>query len=73
VIGCSRPPSLLLIAQMLLLLGFVLLFLGPDLADIVESKPFVEAFSVFIAGPLTLAWLTQVWAPAARPGDCSAT
>ncbi|MFC5288445.1 arsenic resistance protein [Actinokineospora guangxiensis] len=53
---------LLLIAQMVLLPGFLLLFLGPDLADIVEPGPFVEAFVVLIAGPLTLAWLTQVWA-----------
>jgi len=40
--------------------------MGSDLADIVEAGPFVEAFAVLIALPLTLAWLTQAWA-ARRP------
>ncbi|WP_062213586.1 bile acid:sodium symporter [Streptomyces sp. NBRC 109706] len=57
---------LLLLAQMLLLPGFLFLFLGSELADVVEAGPFVEAFVVLIAIPLALAWLTQAWA-AARP------
>ncbi|UED87873.1 bile acid:sodium symporter [Streptomyces profundus] len=57
---------LLLLAQMLLLPGFLFLFLGSELADVVEAGPFVEAFVVLIAVPLTLAWLTQAWA-ARRP------
>lgn len=60
---------LLLIVQMLLLPLFLLLFLGSDLADVVEAGPFVEAFLIFIVAPLTLAWATQAWAarkPAGR-------
>ncbi|WP_093590889.1 arsenic resistance protein [Lentzea waywayandensis] len=52
---------LLLIAQMVLLPGYLLLFLGSGLA-VVEPGPFVEAFVVLIAIPLALAWLTQAWA-----------
>lgn len=57
---------LLLIAQLLLLPGFLVLFLGSDLADIVDLGPFLEAFLVLIAIPLALAWATQGWA-ARRP------
>ncbi|MFD2473378.1 bile acid:sodium symporter [Amycolatopsis silviterrae] len=53
---------LLLLAQMILLPGFLFLFLGPDLADVVRIGPFLEAFLVLIAVPLALAWLTQAWA-----------
>ncbi|MFF0726121.1 arsenic resistance protein [Streptomyces sp. NPDC004134] len=68
--GSSRrllaATPLLLIAQMVLLPGYLYLFMGSDLADIVEAGPFIEAFVVLIAIPLTLAWLTQAWA-ARRP------
>lgn len=57
---------LLLVAQMLLLPGFLYLFMGSDLADIVEIGPFVEAFLALIVIPLVLAWTLQVWA-ARRP------
>ncbi|ALV39381.1 bile acid:sodium symporter [Streptomyces sp. CdTB01] len=57
---------LLLIAQMVLLPGFLFLFMGSDLAYVVEAGPFVEAFLVLIVIPLALAWLTQGWA-ARRP------
>ncbi|WP_406401587.1 arsenic resistance protein [Streptomyces uncialis] len=57
---------LLLVAQMLLLPGFLYLFMGPDLADIVATGPFVEAFAVLIVVPLALAWALQMWA-ARRP------
>ncbi|OII61441.1 arsenic resistance protein [Streptomyces sp. CC53] len=53
---------LLLLAQMVLLPGFLFLFMGSDLADVVEVGPFVEAFVVLIVIPLALAWLTQAWA-----------
>lgn len=59
---------LLLVAQMLLLPGFLYLFLGSELADIVEIGPFVEAFLVLIVIPLTLAWVTQAWAARAPAG-----
>ena len=53
---------LLLITQIALLPLFLLLFMGPELADIVEVSPFLEAFLVLIMIPLVLAWTTQAWA-----------
>ncbi|MEV7123922.1 bile acid:sodium symporter [Kitasatospora griseola] len=52
----------LLVAQMLLLPGFLYLFMGSELADIVEVGPFVEAFLILIVIPLALAWALQAWA-----------
>ncbi|GAA2622530.1 arsenic resistance protein [Streptomyces vastus] len=64
--GSSRrllaATPLLLIAQMLLLPLFLFLFMGSDLADIVEVGPFLEAFLFLIVIPLALAWATQAWA-----------
>ncbi|QHV89015.1 arsenic resistance protein [Streptomyces sp. 604F] len=57
---------LLLVAQMMLLPGFLYLFMGAELAEIVEAGPFVGAFLVLIVIPLTLAWTVQAWA-ARRP------
>ncbi|MGA8112942.1 MAG: bile acid:sodium symporter [Actinocatenispora sp.] len=60
---------LLLLAQMLLLPALLYLFMGPELADIVEVGPFIHAFVTLIVIPLALAWLTQAWAsrrPAGR-------
>ncbi|GAB06514.1 ACR3 family arsenite efflux pump ArsB [Gordonia amarae] len=59
---------LLLILQMALLPVFLVLFMGSDLADIVEVGPFLHAFLILIVIPLTLAWLTQAWAARARSG-----
>ncbi|MGW5641976.1 bile acid:sodium symporter [Saccharopolyspora sp. NPDC003752] len=59
---------LLLLAQMVLLPGFLFLFLGSDLSDVVEAGPFIEAFVVLIVIPLTLAWLTQAWAARGKTG-----
>ncbi|MEU2406550.1 bile acid:sodium symporter [Streptomyces rubiginosohelvolus] len=56
----------LLVVQMMLLPGFLYLFMGSELADIVEVGPFVEAFVVLIVVPLALAWALQAWA-ARRP------
>jgi ACR3 family arsenite transporter len=53
---------LLLIAQMLLLPLYLLLFLGSGLADVVAVGPFVTAFLTLIVLPLALAWATQAWA-----------
>lgn len=67
---------LLLVAQMLLLPGFLYLFMGSALADIVETGPFVEAFVVLIVIPLALAWVLQAWAarrPAGRKVSDAAT
>ncbi len=64
--GSSRrllaATPLLLLTQMVLLPGYLLLFLGPGLAEVVEIGPFLEAFIVLIVIPLALAWLTQGWA-----------
>lgn len=59
---------LLLVAQMVLLPLFLYLFMGSELADIVEIGPFVEAFVVLIVIPLALAWATQAWAARAAAG-----
>ncbi|AOS63451.1 bile acid:sodium symporter [Actinoalloteichus hymeniacidonis] len=59
---------LLLIGQMLLLPVLLGLFLGPDLLELVEPEPFVEAFVLLIVIPLVAAWLTQAWAARARTG-----
>ncbi|MFI2209321.1 arsenic resistance protein [Streptomyces sp. NPDC020141] len=68
--GSSRrllaATPLLLVAQMLLLPGFLYLFMGSELSDIVEVGPFVEAFAFLIVLPLALAWTVQAWA-ARRP------
>ncbi|MFB8418145.1 arsenic resistance protein [Streptomyces albidoflavus] len=68
--GSSRrllaATPLLLVAQMVLLPGFLYLFMGAELAEVVEVGPFVEAFLVLIVIPLALAWTVQVWA-ARRP------
>ncbi|WP_371503227.1 bile acid:sodium symporter [Kitasatospora sp. NBC_00374] len=68
--GSSRrllaATPVLLVAQMLLLPVFLYLFMGSDLADIVDVGPFLEAFAFLIVIPLTLAWALQVWA-ARRP------
>ncbi|WP_109782742.1 arsenic resistance protein [Streptomyces sp. CG 926] len=60
---------LLLLAQMLLLPVFLWLFMGPDLGDVVEVGPFLEAFVFLIVIPLALAWLTQGWAARHPAGE----
>ncbi|MBE2318610.1 arsenic resistance protein [Solirubrobacter sp. CPCC 204708] len=50
---------LLMLAQMALLPAYLWLFLGSELADIVEPGPFLEAFALLIALPLALAWATE--------------
>lgn len=50
---------LLMLLQLLLLPVYLYLFVGPDLAEIVDPGPFVHAFVVLIVVPLTAAALTQ--------------
>ncbi len=57
----AATPALL-IAQMLLLPGYLRLFLGEDAARLVQVGPFVDAFLWLIAVPLVLAVVTQFWA-----------
>lgn len=60
---------LLMLAQMLALPLFLILFMGPGLADIVEIGPFLEAFLILIVLPLGLAWATQALAARHRAGE----
>lgn len=57
----AATPALLG-AQMLLLPGYLGLFLGDEAAGLVQLGPFVHAFIWLIAAPLVLAGLTQIWA-----------
>ncbi|MFJ5265022.1 arsenic resistance protein [Streptomyces sp. NPDC088387] len=70
--GSSRrllaATPLLLVAQMVLLPLFLYLFMGSELADIVDVGPFLEAFVFLIVVPLAFAWLLQAWAERRRAG-----
>lgn len=57
---------LLMLAQLLLLPVYLLLFAGPTALGIIEIGPFVEAFLVLIVAPLIAAAATQWAAPRAR-------
>jgi arsenite transporter len=57
---------LLMLTQMALLPAYLWLFMGSELAEIVEPAPFLEAFALLIVLPLALAWATEAWA-ARRP------
>lgn len=59
---------LLMFAQMLLLPVYLYLFVGSDLSDIVEIRPFLEALIVLIVIPLAVAGLTQALAERTRLG-----
>ncbi|MGV9711997.1 arsenic resistance protein [Gordonia sp. NPDC003424] len=56
----AATPILLLL-QMALLPLFLTLFLGGEIASVVDPTPFVTAFVALIVIPLALAWLTQTW------------
>ena len=57
----ATTPALLL-AQLLALPAYLWLFVGPTVATAIDPRPFVEAFLLIIALPLTLAWTTEAWA-----------
>lgn len=57
----AATPALLIV-QMLLLPGYLVLFLGSDAAALVQMGPFVHAFVWLTAVPLTAAVLVQLWA-----------
>ncbi|HEX3590177.1 MAG TPA: bile acid:sodium symporter [Pseudonocardiaceae bacterium] len=65
----AAATPLLLVAQLVLLPGYLLLFLGPSGADVVSAGPFLRAFAFVVAIPLVLAWATQTWAP--KVGDAA--
>lgn len=63
----AATPTLL-IAQMVLLPGYLVFFLGNDARTLVQPGPFVEAFVWLIAAPLALAAIVQVWAARSAAG-----
>ena len=60
---------LLMLAQMAALPLLLWLFVGPELGDIVEVGPFLEAFGILIVLPLMLAWATEAFAVRHRAGE----
>ncbi|SFL15659.1 Arsenite efflux pump ArsB, ACR3 family [Halogranum rubrum] len=64
----ATTPALMLV-QLLLLPAYLWLFMGSEVAEVIEPGPFVEAFLIIIALPLTLAWLTEVWAERSSRGN----
>ncbi len=57
----ASTPALLIV-QMVLLPGYLALFLGSEAAALVQVGPFVHAFVWLIVVPLTLAVFVQLWA-----------
>lgn len=64
---------LLMLAQMAALPLYLWMFVGPDLADVVQIGPFVEAFLILIVLPLALAWATQGLAKRHRSGTVTSS
>lgn len=64
----AATPALMLV-QLLLLPVYLWLFIGAEIAEVIEAGPFIEAFLVIIALPLTLAWLTEMWAERSPAGE----
>lgn len=64
---------LLMLAQMAALPLLLWLFVGPELADIVEIGPFVDAFLILIVLPLALAWATEALSNRHRSGKAIAS
>lgn len=63
----------LMLAQMAALPPFLWLFVGPELADVVEVGPFIEAFFVLIVLPLALAWATEALSNRHSSGKTTST
>ena len=59
---------LLMLAQMLLLPLYLLLFVGPEFVEAIDLAPFIEAFLLLIVLPLVAAGLTQLAAVRTRWG-----
>lgn len=63
----ATTPALMLV-QLLLLPVYLWLFLGTEVAAVIDAGPFIEAFMLLIALPLTLAWVTELWAERSSAG-----
>ncbi|WP_323192057.1 bile acid:sodium symporter [Halostella sp. PRR32] len=64
----AATPALMLV-QLLLLPLYLWLFMGQRVAEFIEAGPFIEAFVVIIALPLTLAWVTELGAERSGHGE----
>jgi ACR3 family arsenite efflux pump ArsB len=64
----TAVTPLLMLVQLALLPVYLWAFMGRRIATAIEPAPFVEAFLLLIALPLTLAWLTQLWADRSEAG-----
>ena len=62
---------LLMLAQMLLLVPYLWIFVGTGFVDDVDFAPFLDAFVLLIALPLAAAGLTQAAAARCRSTCCS--
>jgi ACR3 family arsenite transporter len=64
----TAATPVLLLVQLLLLPGYLWVFMGEQVAAFIQAGPFIEAFVLIIALPLTLAWLTEVGAERSETG-----
>jgi ACR3 family arsenite efflux pump ArsB len=64
----AATPALMLI-QLVLLPLYLWLFMGQQVAEFIEAAPFIEAFVVIIAVPLSLAWATEYFAERSIRGE----
>ncbi|MFC7078028.1 arsenic resistance protein [Haloarcula halophila] len=64
----AATPALMLI-QLVLLPLYLWLFMGQQVAEFIEAGPFIEAFIVIIAIPLSLAWATEYFAERSPRGE----
>ena len=65
----TATTPVLMLVQLVLLPGYLWLFMDRQIAEAVDPAPFIEAFLLLIAFPLTLAWLTQLWATRFEAGE----
>jgi ACR3 family arsenite efflux pump ArsB len=65
----TAVTPLLMLVQLALLPVYLWVFMGQRIATAIEPAPFVEAFLLLIALPLTLAWFTQLWADRSEAGE----
>ncbi len=59
---------ILMLAQMVTLPAYLLIFIGPEVISAIDPKPFVEALVVLIIIPLVMAAMTQKLAAKSRVG-----
>jgi ACR3 family arsenite transporter len=65
----TAATPVLMLVQLLVLPVYLWVFMGQQVAAFIEAGPFIEAFVLIIALPLTLAWLTEVWADRSATGE----